>query len=304
MTSSESTRKGHASDGATLPSARPQARGGTFSGVLPIVGAVVVLLLAFLFNTEPFQQAFNTAQTSASSDVSSTGTSDAFLAAVKTRRSIYTITSESPIPDDKVVQIVPTPSNTSRPPSTRSRPACAVVLFGDAHQKLWQIVLHTLKPKVSPEQYEMTEAKVTSSFAAGHGTVLFFEDSAPVTALQTAYPSYADKFPGWAQHTSGMLQFIVWTTLENEGLGASLQHYAPLITPQVLAAWGLPDTWELVAQMPFGTPSAPPGEKTFSPVEDRIKFSVYRRVSTAWDAWRSPDRSARSFEIEKSCGQI
>ncbi|KAH9893134.1 Nitroreductase [Epithele typhae] len=233
------------------------------------MGAVVVLLLAFLFNTEPFQQAFNTAQTSASSDVSSTGTSDAFLAAVKTRRSIYTITSESPIPDDKVVQIV-ADAVKHVPSSFNAQSSRAVVLFGDAHQKLWQIVLHTLKPKVSPEQYEMTEAKVTSSFAAGHGTVLFFEDSAPVTALQTAYPSYADKFPGWAQHTSGMLQFIVWTALENEGLGASLQHYAPLITPQVLAAWGLPDTWELVAQMPFGTPSAPPGEKTFSPVEDRI----------------------------------
>ena len=72
----------------------------------------------------------------------------------------------------------------------------------------------------------------------------------------------------------GILQFIVWTALEAEGLGASLQHYNPLIKPQVLSTWNIPSSWQLIAQMPFGTPSAPAGEKTFEPVEG-VRFKVF-----------------------------
>ncbi len=75
-------------------------------------------------------------------------------------------------------------------------------------------------------------------------------------------------------HFQGILQFIVWTALETEGLGASLQHYNPLITPQVLSTWNLPSSWSLVAQLPFGKPSAPAGEKTFEPVEG-VRFKVF-----------------------------
>lgn len=36
-------------------------------------------------------------------------------------------------------------------------------------------------------------------------------------------PALAQAFPVWSQHQTGMLQYIVWTALEKEGLGASLQ---------------------------------------------------------------------------------
>ena len=71
-----------------------------------------------------------------------------------------------------------------------------------------------------------------------------------------------------------MLQYIVWTALSNEGLGATLQHYNPLINAQVAAAWNVPESWTLVAQMPFGKPAAPAGDKTFEPVED-VRFKVF-----------------------------
>lgn len=61
----------------------------------------------------------------------------------------------------------------------------------------------------------------------------------------------------------------MWTALEAEGLGATLQHYNPLISAQVLATWDLPTSWVLVAQLPFGKPTAPAGEKTFEPVEGK-----------------------------------
>lgn len=54
-------------------------------------------------------------------------------------------------------------------------------------------------------------------------SVLFFEDPEPVAALQKAFPTYNDKFPDWSQHTNAIHQYILWTALETEGLGCSLQ---------------------------------------------------------------------------------
>ncbi|MDF2924017.1 MAG: nitroreductase [Paenibacillaceae bacterium] len=69
-----------------------------------------------------------------------------------------------------------------------------------------------------------------------------------------------------------MLQFAVWTALALEGLGASLQHYNPLIDAEVSKVWNIPASWKLTAQMPFGAVAAPPAEKQFQPLEDRLKL--------------------------------
>ena len=78
--------------------------------------------------------------------------------------------------------------------------------------------------------------------------------------------------PCW--NLQAILQFIVWTALETEGLGASLQHYNPLINAQVQSTWNLPTSWSLVAQIPFGKPSAPAAERTYLPVEGE-RFKVF-----------------------------
>lgn len=136
-----------------------------------------------------------------------------------------------------------------------------VLLLKEHHQKLWDIVKNTLKSSISATAYTTTEAKINKSFAAGYGTVLFFEDRNIIANLQKAFPLYHEKFPLWSQQTSAMHQLGVWTMLEDAGFGASLQHYNPLIDEQVIATWKLPETWELVAQMPFGLPLEPPGKK-------------------------------------------
>ena len=69
-----------------------------------------------------------------------------------------------------------------------------------------------------------------------------------------------------------MHQFVIWTALENEGFGVSLQHYNELISDTVAKEWNIPSHWSLNAQMPFGKPTSPPGEKTYLPLEDRIKL--------------------------------
>ena len=56
------------------------------------------------------------------------------------------------------------------------------------------------------------------------------------------------------------------------GLGASLQHYNPLIDEAVAREWQLPASWKLTAQMPFGSPECKPDEKTFLPLDGRLKM--------------------------------
>ena len=95
-------------------------------------------------------------------------------------------------------------------------------------------------------------------------------DKAVVEQLQDSFPTYYDKFPVWAQQTSAMHQLAIWTMLEDAGLGVSLQHYNPLIDETVYAEWKLDPKWELVAQMPFGTPTEGPGPKEIKPLDKRV----------------------------------
>lgn len=191
-------------------------------------------------------------------------------AAIKDRRSIYGISKASPISQERIQEII-SEGVKHAPTAFNSQGARVIVLFGDHHNKLWNLTTQELKKVTPPEMFGDTLIKM-NAFGAGYGTVLFFEDIAVTTALQQQFPLYKDNFPIFAQHSNGMLQFIIWTSLESEGLGASLQHYSPLIDDAVRSEWKVPPSWQLIAQMPFGTPVSPPGEKNFEPLEERVKF--------------------------------
>ena len=89
--------------------------------------------------------------------------------------------------------------------------------------------------------------------------------------MQEKFALYADRFPVWAGHSDAMHQFAIWTALEAEGLGCSLQHYNPLIDEKVRSAWGVSAEWELSAQLVFGAPVAEPGVRTYEGVEERVR---------------------------------
>ncbi|TKD68198.1 nitroreductase family protein [Pseudalkalibacillus hwajinpoensis] len=197
--------------------------------------------------------------------------SKAFFEAVKERRSIYGIGKERTISDENLQEVIQY-AVLHTPSAFNSQSARVVVLLDYSHTKLWnEITKETLRGIVPADQFSSTEEKM-NSFANGYGTVLFFEDQDVIKGLQEKLPTFADNFPKWSQHSSGMLQFVIWTALKKEGLGASLQHYNPLIDAQVKEEWDIPHSWELIAQMPFGNQTAPPGDKEFQPVEGRVKF--------------------------------
>ncbi|EIM89054.1 Nitroreductase [Stereum hirsutum FP-91666 SS1] len=198
--------------------------------------------------------------------------SAAFLEAVANRRSVYTISNESTVSDEKLKEILTT--TLEETPSTfGSFTTRLVLLVKKDHEKLWDITAEVLKAIVPAEGWEATKTKI-DSFKAGYGTVLFYEDPENTKALQSKFAIYADRFPEWSAHTSAMHQYIVWTALEAEGLGASLQHYNPLIDAKVSAEWGIPLEWSLIAMLPFGKPTAPAGPKPTGmkkPIEERLK---------------------------------
>lgn len=190
--------------------------------------------------------------------------------ALKHRRSYYEIEAKTPVSDEEITDMIRLAVETT-PSAFNSQSARLVLLLGEQHKKLWQIVRDVLQKIVAVHAFEATSRKIEKSFASGYGTVLFFEDRTTVESLQKAYPSYRDKFPEWSEHTSAMHQFVVWTLLENVGFGASLQHYNPLIDQAVAAEWRLPESWRLVAQIPFGMPLSFPEKKEMRPVEERMK---------------------------------
>lgn len=195
--------------------------------------------------------------------------SSEYLAAVKARRTYYPLKKESTISDKRIEEIVGQ-AILHAPTSFNSQSSRAVVLLKDEHNKLWDIAKTALKAVVPEEQYPTTEQKL-NMFQGAYGTVLFFVDSAVVKGMQEKFPLYADRFPVWAIHSDGMAQHITWTALEAEGLGANLQHYNPLIDADVQKTWNIPETWQLNAQMVFGTPTGEPGEKQFNELSDRFK---------------------------------
>lgn len=194
-----------------------------------------------------------------------------FAEALEHRRSYYTIGNDSPVQDEEIVHIIRTAVK-HVPSAFNSQTTRIVLLLGDEHTKLWQVVKDQLKARLTAERYKQSEEKIDGCFSCGYGTVLFFEETSIVKDMQKAFATYSDKFPVWSQHTAGMHQLAIWTMLEDKGLGATLQHYNPLIDEDVRRTWNLPDSWELTAQMPFGTPTAQPGEKEFGDLSQRIKI--------------------------------
>lgn len=194
----------------------------------------------------------------------------AFWDAVAARRTIYAIGKEQVVPTDRIEKIVKD-AMLHVPSSFNSQSARIVLLFGSASDKLWDIAKETLKAIVPADRYPDTEAKL-NGFQAGYGTVLYFEDQSVIKELQKNFASYKENFPLWSLQSSGMLQFTIWTALEEAGLGANLQHYNPLIDEKVKTTWSIPESWKLLGQMPFGKPLAPAGEKEFAPIEDRVKI--------------------------------
>lgn len=185
------------------------------------------------------------------------------------RRSIYALGKN--VKEDKrtLVDLIEKTIELS-PSAFNSQTVRAVIAFGQDSDRIWDIVLAELcKVVKDDEAFAKTQAKV-NSFKA-YGTILYFTETATVKQLEADFPAYAANFAGWAEQAIGGAQQAVWEALAVQGLGASLQHYNPLIDEAIAKAFDIPETWQLRAEMPFGSVEAPAGEKDVLPAEKRFK---------------------------------
>ncbi|GAB7353362.1 hypothetical protein MBLNU459_g3845t2 [Dothideomycetes sp. NU459] len=128
-----------------------------------------------------------------------------FLEATKARRSLYALSKESPISNDRIISIVehalrwaPTPFN--------ARSCRCVILFGSEHDRLWDLGTAGIQQRM-PMAVDILGPKV-QGFKAGYGTVLFFEDVNSVRELSPRFAKLSEDNPEWYEQSSGMHQYV------------------------------------------------------------------------------------------------
>ena len=127
-----------------------------------------------------------------------------FIEAMKKRRSQYALGKDLPLSQDEVTALIKEVVRHA-PSAFNSQSSRVVILYGAESIAFWDITKDALRPLVPADKFHTTEAKL-DSFAAGAGTILFYEDQDVVKALQEKFPSYTENFPIWSEHSSGIAQ--------------------------------------------------------------------------------------------------
>lgn len=185
------------------------------------------------------------------------------LESLKERRTYYDINRDLPVEEVKVFDLVEKATELV-PDAFNMKSSKVIVATGEKQDQLWDNVYDVFEGKVPREKID--------SFKNGYGTILYFYDEDIVKNLQNQFTIYADRFPGWANQSSGMLQLSIWSGLNELGIGASLQHYNPVIDNMVREMFDLPENYVLNAQMPFGGIGSHPDEKAKEDISNRVKI--------------------------------
>ena len=191
---------------------------------------------------------------------------------LRKRRSIYNISNNLPIDVMQVKNLI-TEAVKISPSAFNSQSARIVVLLNENHLKFWNIVLENLKKIVAKKNFETTQKRI-NNFSEGYGTILFFEDMNIVHNFEQKYPEYANNITIWAEQSNAILEYIIWTLLADKNIGASIQHYNPIIDEDVKKEFKINNSWKLIAQMPFGNIAKPAAQKNIENVSKRVKFLI------------------------------
>lgn len=183
------------------------------------------------------------------------------IESLKYRRSYYNINKELPVEGKQVIDMIKTITELV-PDAFNMKSSVVAVAFNEQHDEVWDHIYDAFDGKVSREKID--------SFKAGAGTILYFYDQSIVEAMQQQFPLYADNFPIWANQANGMLQLSIWSGLRELGIGASLQHYNPIIDECIHKLFDLPENYVLVAQMPFGGIVSEPETKEKEDISKRV----------------------------------
>ena len=185
-----------------------------------------------------------------------------YIETLKARRSFYSLGKQENFNQEDIKTLIEEVVELT-PDAFNMQSARVVILFGEKSEAFWDKVNHTFDDKLDPTKLK--------GFKGGNGTVLFFTDKKTVEDMGNQFPLYKENFAIFASHAMGMVQGNVWNALRTKNLGASLQHYNPVIDTWVKEDYNLSEAWQLTAQMPFGAILADEPEKEKRPKSERVK---------------------------------
>ncbi|WP_349946272.1 nitroreductase family protein [Lacrimispora sp. BS-2] len=185
------------------------------------------------------------------------------IESLEKRRSYYSINKELPVNTGEVIKRIEKLTELV-PDAFNMKSSRIVVALGEKQDLLWDSIYDVFEGKVPREKID--------SFKAGAGTILYFYDQEVVKGLQGQFPLYADNFPAWAMQASAMLQISIWSGLRELGIGASLQHYNPVIDQKIHELFNVPESYLLIAQMPFGGIVKEPDSKDKEDISKRVRI--------------------------------
>lgn len=192
-----------------------------------------------------------------------------FYDAVKERRTIHVLGSQEVISEERLDDIIKQAVN-YLPTAFNGQEQRAVLLLGQNHSWFWETVTAKIKAMVPAEEFPASADRL-NGFASGAGTILVYQDTAIIQHFEENFTLYKHHFATWSHQASGMLKYLLWTSLQVEGYAASLQHYTELVEEEVTAKFGLNPSWKMVGQIPFGNAESEPNPgKTFEPLENRV----------------------------------
>ena len=185
------------------------------------------------------------------------------IESLKERRSIYDINKNLPVKEEVVFDFIKEATELV-PDAFNMKSSRVVVVTKEKQDLLWDKIYDVFDGNVPREKID--------GFKNGFGTILYFIDTSVVKGLEEQIPPYAPKFIEWARQSAGMLEVSIWSGLKELNIGASLQHYNPVIDKMVKELFDIPENYELNAQMPFGGINTEPEPKDKEDISLRVKF--------------------------------
>lgn len=193
-----------------------------------------------------------------------------FLDLNESRRSVYHIGRNSSYSAedvaDRLKELTP-----SLPTAFNIQTTRFVVVSDQVNEGVWDIIDEVQKEVLPGENYEIM-APVYQAAKEGIGTVLLFEDLEDVESM----PTGEERAHRYKENNHGIAALATWLALREMDLGASLHHhnigYDEGYDLSIKEYLGLPQTWELIAQMPFGSIETYPDPKDKMDVDEQVLY--------------------------------
>lgn len=192
-----------------------------------------------------------------------------FTDLVKKRRTSYAIGNNTELSNKEILDRIREVAR-EVPSASNSQTTRLVVLFGEDNVKLWDHILDVQKNVLEGAMWDMFSG-VMEGAKGGVGTVLFFEDRDTVEGAL----GKNERAEIYKQHNNANTQYAIWLALTELDLGGSLQHmnvgFEQGFDKSVREMFDLPASYEMIAQMPFGSIEGEASDKEYIDDNERVR---------------------------------